>query len=176
MTGKMKLYIGLLAVGLAVVGMAGGLLVARPARVAIPTGQPVISAESYWHMEGYIGRLFVYESGEVVYVVDSGLRFPMPDHPAVRTWSKGHLSTEQLNDLLKLVKSSEFAALNDAYTFDGNPSSDLWYTLVVSLPDTAKAVKANSYMSPDGGKTYPGMPHPLDDIYAALRDIAQNHV
>ena len=173
---RMKLYVALIAVALAVVGVAGGLLVARPARTIIPAGQPVISAESYWHMAGHKGRLFVYENGDLIYIEDTGLRIPTPDRPAVRTWSTGHLSTGQLDGLLSLVRSNEFAALNDSYTYDGNPSSDLWYTLVVSLPDLAKGVKADSYLSPDGGETYPGMPHPLDEIYAALRDIAANRV
>ena len=123
-------------------------------------------------MAGHKGRLFVYENGDLLYIEDSGLRIPTPDRPAVRTWGTGHLGTGQLDGLLRLLRSGEFAALNDGYMYDGNPSSDLWYTLVVSLPDLAKGVKAGSYLSPDGGETYPGMPHPLDEI---LRGTAERY-
>jgi hypothetical protein len=173
---RMKLYLGLMVVALAIVGVAGGLLVARPARTIIPAGQPVISAESYWHMAGHKGRLFVYENGDLLYIEDTGLRIPTPDRPAVRTWNAGHLGVGQLDGLLRLLGGNEFKSLNDSYMYDGNPSSDLWYTLVVSLPDLARGVKANIYLSPDRGETYPGMPHPLDEIYAALRSVTEKNV
>lgn len=171
---KMGLLIGCTVLSLAAITTSAILLLAKPSQFDIPTSPAIVSAEAYWHMSGYRERIIVYQDGEVRCVIDRGLRIPTAEHPAVRTWKVGSLSNSDLQALSALVDNPDFATLESEYYYSGNPSSDLWLTVVVDTGTSTKAVTARSFMSPDGGKTYPGMPYPMDDIYARLHDIAEN--
>jgi hypothetical protein len=173
MTRKILLYAGLL-VALAVLGTGVGLMAARPHTLKIPEKPPVISDEAYWHMAGEKEQVFIYEDRSVICIEDTGLRVLSPDRPAKREWKQGTISQKEFEDLQGLATSSEFTALNESYQYEGNPSSDLWFTVEIRDGSLYKTVQADSYLSPDQRVTYPDMPHPLDNIYARLHNIAQH--
>ncbi len=96
MTAKLKLYIGLLPLGLALLG--GGLwfllnpITSAPVTVPVfdvPEGEPVIIMERVFIMGGERNQLAIYEDGTVIYHKDKGLRPPPPPgESATRTWSR----------------------------------------------------------------------------------------
>jgi hypothetical protein len=174
MTRKMMLLVGLLIVAVAVLGTGVGLLVNRPPTLKIPEATPVISAEANWIMGGQKERLFIYEDGSVICLEDTGLRVPSPGHPSKRTWKQGTISEQELAELSDLTAGSEFSKLEPSYLYEGNPRSDLRFTVEVRNGLTYKSVWADSYLSPDQKLTYPDMPYPLNDIYKRLHNIALN--
>jgi hypothetical protein len=174
MKGRMKVYVGLLVVALVVLGTGVGLLTTRPAKLELTDASPVVSVEAYYYMEGYKDRLFIYTDGTIIRVEDRGLRVPSADRPATRTRGKGTLGRQELSDLLGVPTGDGIADLDRSYDFPGNPSSDLWYTLVVSNGPSPRSVIARGYLSADMEVTQPDMPHPLDELYAELHDIATN--
>jgi len=181
MTGKMKLYLGLLALGLLLVG--GGLwFLYNPVPVIdIPEGTPVISEKLDYIMRGEFSYLYIYEDGSVIYIEEKGLRLPSPGHPPTRTWKTGKLQLEELNSLLEFVKNSGFEKLDEYYQFPGKPiegggftMGDMGFTITIDYGNLNKTVTAFGYLTPDQGKTYPDMPYPLNEIYKKLKDIAEN--
>jgi hypothetical protein len=167
----MKVYLGLLVLALAMVGVAAGLIIARPAGIDVPDELPIVWADSAYVMRGEREQLFIYNDGTVIGVVDRGLR--PPGGSPTRKWSRGFINDKKgMLALMTGLQNEEFFGLADSYTYPGPSSSDLHYTLTVNLPDYGKWVRAIGFMSPDGGVTQPDMPHPLDDIYRSLRQIA----
>jgi hypothetical protein len=176
--GKMRLYIGLLVLGLVAIGVGSWLLAKSPPRIEIPEGSPVIFEEVRYLMRGEISYLYIYEDGSIIYIQEKGLRFPFPDHPATRTWKTGKLTTEQLDSLLAYLDNSGLDKLNDSYTFPGKPEgggitmSDMSFTVIVDDENLSKNVTAFGYLTPDKDETYPDMPVPLNEIYVRLRALA----
>jgi hypothetical protein len=174
MKGRMRVYVVLLVVALTVLGTGVGLMATRPARLELPDASPIVSVEAYYHMGGYKDRLFIYADGTIIRIEDRGLRVPSAAHPATRTWGMGTLGSQELSSLLSELTGPGLTDLDQSYDFLGNPSSDLWYTLVVSNGPSPRSVIARGYRSSDRGVTQPDMPHPLDELYAELHDIATN--
>ena len=198
MTGKTKLYIGLLALGVVLIG--GGLwLLFHPApAVDAPEGTPAISEKtSYSHlipdstpiisanishvMRGEFNLLSIYEDGEIIYIEEKGLRMPSPEYPPTRIWRTGQISSEELSSLINFFRDNHFDELNDHYKFPGIPVEgsgtgfgDMDGTISIDYQDLHKTVRAAQYISHDDGMTYPDMPYPLNEIYRKLRDIAVN--
>ncbi len=180
MTNKMKLLIGLLVVGIALV-VTGIVLAVLPGqdKVNIPEGSPVIYEQARYLMGGANNELFIYDDGSIIYIEEKGLRFPMPERPATRTWRTGKLTGEQLDSLVDYLNNSGLDKLDEYYNYTTKPdesgsfsSSDMGFTITVNSGNLSKTVKTFGYMSPDNGETYPDMPAPLNDIYARLRTIA----
>jgi hypothetical protein len=48
------------------------------------------------------------------------------------------------------------------------------FTISVNSENLNKTVTAFGYLTPDGGKTYPDMPYPLNELYRRLKYIADN--
>ena len=139
MTGKMRLYIGLLVLGLLLVGSGAWLLFNPPASIDfslndaviagkldspsvinLPQGTPVISEKLEYIMRGECDHLCIYPDGSITYSEEKGLRMPFPN-PPTRTWKTGKLQPEQLDSLLEFVKNSGFEKLDEYYQFPGKP-------------------------------------------------------
>ncbi len=171
---RLKIYVGLLVAAVAVVAAGTAMLLTRPRAFDIPASPAVVSAQAYWHMSGYRETILVFGDGRVRCTVEQGLRVPSPRHPATQIWKIGRIPTSEVDQLVSLIATPQFSDLTGAYSYNGNPSSDLWFKLVTEYNGMQKTVQANSFASPDAGNTYPEMPHPLDDIYAQLHSIVQN--
>jgi hypothetical protein len=177
MTGKMKLYIGLLILGLVLIGGGVWLLfhpvVDTPAisentsySHLFPDSPPVISANISHVMSGEFNSLSIYGDGEIIYIKEEGLRMRLhsPEYPPTRTWRTGQLQEEELDSLLDFIKKSGFEGLEDRYKFPGEPiesnglsgfrEGDMFYTVAVNYGDLHKKVGASSYLTPDEGMTY----------------------
>lgn len=144
MTTRIKLYIGLLVLGVVIVG-GGLLLLIRPAPPAavqtprpvraisgntsysylIPEGTPVVSSNASYVMRGRFDFLFIYSDGSILSIREEGLRVPSPEHPPTRTWKTGKLREDELQRLISLFLNSEFAALDTYYQFPGKPLEPL---------------------------------------------------
>ena len=180
MTGKMKLYIGLLALGLLLLG--GGLwLLYNPVPVIeIPEGEPVIVIDISFRMGGEQSQLAIYKNGTVIYHEDKGLRPPPPpEHPPTRTWKTGKLEEEELSGLIDFFKSSKFDELDTYYqspsvSVGAGVISDLYCTISISSGNFSNTVRTFGYFPPDSNLPYPGLPYPLDEIYEKLKDIEDN--
>lgn len=187
MAGKMKLYLGLLALGLLLVGGGLWFLVNSPPRIEIPEGAPAIAMDLNFVMRGEFGKLYLYDDGGVLYVEESGLREPSPDYPPTRVWKTGSISKEELSSLIRLFQTGEFAELDEYYQFSGKPMEpiegvptggftmgDGSFTFSINYGDLQKTVTAFGYLTPDHGITYPDMPYPLNEIYKKLKQIIEN--
>ena len=180
MTGKMKLYIGLLVLGLAMVGTGLWFLFNPVPVIKIPEGEPVIAMELDFVMGGKESQLAIYEDGTVIYHEDKGLRPPpLMGRTPTRTWKTGLLQEEELNNLIDFFKSSKFDELDTYYQYpdpswEGGTISDMYCTVSINYGDLYKAVRAFGYLTPDKGLTYPDMPYPFNEIYKKLKDIAEN--
>jgi hypothetical protein len=179
MVGKMKLYIGLLILGLVMIGAGVWFLVNSAPAINIPEGAPVITANASYIMRGEFSHLYIYEDGSIILVEDKGLRIPSPGHPPTRTWKIDQLEDEELGKLISLFKSSQFEKLDKYYQFPGKPidgggftMGDMGFTISIDYENLNKTVTAFGYLTPDHGETYPDMPSPLNEIYQKLRDIA----
>ena len=187
MAGKMKLYLGLLVLGLVLVG--GGLwLLYNPVPVIeIPEGEPVIAMNLDFVMRGESSKLYLYDDGGVLYVEEKNLRMPTREYPPTRVWGKGQIQAEELSSLIRLFQTGEFAELDKYYQFSGKPMEpiegvptggftmgDGSFTFSINYGDLQKTVTAFGYLTPDHGITYPDMPYPLNEIYKKLKQIIEN--
>jgi hypothetical protein len=179
MTGKMKLYIGLLVLGVVAIGSGVWMLVKSPPRIDIPEEPPVIYEQLDYIMRGEFKYLYIYGDGSIIYIEEKGLRLPMPGHPATRTWGTGEFTPEQLDSLVAYFQSSGFDKLEEHYLFPGEPGEggsmtrgDMDFTISIYSKNLSKTVTASGYLTPDKGETYPDMPSPLNEIYQRLRAIA----
>lgn len=198
MTGKMKLYIGLLALGVVLIGW-GLWLLFNPAPVTntpepapaisektsyshlIPDSAPVISANISYIMRGEFEFLSIYGDGSIVYIEEKGLRMPSPENPPTRTWKTGKLQPEELNGLLEFIEDSGFDKLDEYYKFIGKPvegggftMGDMDYAVSINHGGLHKTTRTLGYLTPDHGLTYPDMPYPLNEIHKRLKQIANN--
>ncbi|MDD5039169.1 MAG: hypothetical protein PHN78_07630 [Dehalococcoidales bacterium] len=183
MNKKIRLYVGLLVLGLALVGGGVWLLhSSAQAKVSIPEGTPVIYEKLDYIMRGQFSYLYIYKDGSIVLVEEKGLRLPSPGHPPTRTWKTGKLTSEQLDSLIDYLKNSGLNKLEERYQFPGQPieggpaggftMGDMGFTLIVKSGDLNKTVTAFGYLTSDQGETYPDMPSPLNDVFIRLRAIA----
>ncbi len=194
MTGKMKLYIGLLVLVLLLVGGSLWLLfnpitsppITTPV-IEIPEGTPVIAMELSFVMRGQAEKLYLYDDGNVLYVEEKNMRMSTPENPPTRVWHKGQIQTEELNSLILLFQTDEFRGMDDYNQFSGSPMEpipgvpaggfamgDGSFKFSINYGNLQKTVAALGYLTPDQGFTYPDMPYPLNEIYSRLRQIIDN--
>ena len=64
----MKLYIGLLVLGVVAIGIAVWMLVKPPSRIDIPEETPVIYEQLNYIMRGEFKYLYIYEDGSIIYI------------------------------------------------------------------------------------------------------------
>ncbi len=122
MTAKMKLYVGLLALGVLLIGSGVWLFYgSTQTKVSIPEGNPVIYEKLDYIMRGEFSYLYIYGDGSIIYIEEKGLRLPTPGHPPTRTWKTGQLQEGELEQLTSLFQSSQFAGLDKYYQFPGKP-------------------------------------------------------
>ena len=180
MTGKMKLYIGLLVLGLAMVGTGLWFLFNPVPVIKIPEGEPVIAMELDFVMGGKESQLAIYEDGTVIYHEDKGLRPPpLMGRTPTRTWKTGLLQEEELNNLIDFFKSSKFDELDTYYQYpdpswESGVTSDMDCTISINSGDYKNTVRAFGYFPPDSSLPYPKLPYPLNEIYKKLQAIIVN--
>lgn len=181
MTGKIKLYIGLLVLGVALIGGGLWFLVNAPPAIDIPEGSAVIAMDVNRIMAGEFNHLYIYADGSIIYVEEKNLRMPTREYPPTRIWETGKLREEELKSLLEFIKNSGFEELEDGYKFPGKPIAgggfsmgDMNYAVSINYGDLHKTVWALGYLTPDQGLTYPDLPYPLNEIYSKLKNIAEN--
>lgn len=181
MTGRMKLYIGLLILGMVVIGSGIWFLVKSPPEINIPEEPPVIYEQLDYVMRGEFSSLYIYGDGSIIYIAEKGLRIRSPLHPPTRTWKTGKFTPQQLDSLLAYLENSGLDELDEYYQFPGKPledggfsMGDMSFTISVNSGNLSKKVTAFGYLTPDHGETYPDMPYPLNEIYRRLKDIAVN--
>jgi hypothetical protein len=179
MTGKMKLYIGLLVLGVVVIGSGVWMLAKSPLNIDMPEEPPVIYEQLDYIMRGEFKYLYIYGDGSIIYVEEKGLRLPTPGHPATRTWRTGKFTPEQLDSLLTYFENSGLDKLDEHYLFPGElgeggsiTRGDMDFTISIYSENLSKTVTASGYLTPDKGETYPDMPSPLNEMYQRLRAIA----
>ena len=171
MTGRTKLYIGLVVLGMALI-IAGLWFILNPSVVVkIPEVEPVIAMENTFTMAGIRNKLFIYRDGTVIYVEEEGLR---PGGTRNRTWSKGRIDKQELDTIITFIRDSGFAGLENSYYRQESPESDLHHTITVSYQGIYKTVTTSGYFPPDSSQPYEKLPSPLDEIYIKLMDIAIN--
>jgi len=90
MTGKIKLYIGLLALGLALIGGGVWLLFSSPPEIDIPEEAPIITMHNSYRTIGQGPDILnIYEGGTVIYIEEKGIS------PRTRIWKTGQLQNEE---------------------------------------------------------------------------------
>lgn len=146
-------------------------------RPEIPVGTPVISMQIRALMGGTFEKLDIYDDGTVLDVKDTNLRMSPPEGPT-RVWRKGLIQAEELNGLIRLFQSSEFASLNSSYVFPGEPTAplqgpplngrvfgDAGYGFTINSTGLQKTVGTFGYLAPGD------MPYPLGELYTKLRAV-----
>jgi hypothetical protein len=176
---RIRLYIGLAVLGVALIAAASLLLLrSAPATVSLPEGTPIVLEKLDYVMRGRSDRIYVYEDGSIVYTQDTNMRMPTAENPPTRIWSTGKLTQAQLGQILALLQSVDFATLESYYQYPPKDTSppfvhgDMSMTVFVDYSQMSKTVTAFGYLTPDQGATYPDMPHPLDELYVKFRDAA----
>ncbi len=174
----MKLYVGLLVLGVVLVGVGSWFLfnpMLVPA-IEIPEGRPVITMHSSFRTIGNgPNHLRIYQDGIVIYTEGKGIGLE-----ATKIWRTGQLEKEELASLLTFFSDSNFESLDEFYEFPGESTNGgtkvggMSLTISIEYENLQKEVSARQYLSPDGGMTYPDMPYPLDEIYKKLKHIAEN--
>jgi len=170
MTSKMKLYIGLLALGIVVVGGGVWMLAKSPPQINIPEDNPVIYEQLDYVMRGEFKYLYIYDDGSIIYVEEKGLR-PAGGNPT-RIWKTGEIRQQQLDSLLAYLGNSQLETLEDHYVYSGERKSDMQFTITVNSDKLSKTVSALGYPAPDNGGAYLDMPAPLNEIYERLKTIS----
>ncbi len=142
----------------------------------LPDGEPVIVMQLSYMMQGSQQEVRVYEDGSVLHILEKGLRFPTPEHPAVRIWKAGNISPEGYGEVRSFIDSADFFELDEYYQVPGTEqvTSDLQFTLSVNGESTGKTVRASGYFTPDTDYQNNLLPWPLDEIYLKLIDIGEN--
>ncbi|MDP2730853.1 MAG: hypothetical protein Q8O55_10285 [Dehalococcoidales bacterium] len=171
MTVRTKLYIGLLALVVVMVGGSLWFLFNATPVIDIPEGKPIIAAESSYTLGAQDrDRLFIYENGMVVFVEDEWYR---PTMSKTRTWNVGQLEKVELDNIILLFQSDNFTALEDSYKWPP-PSRVFNYIVSIDYQGITKTVTVTGYPTPDEGLTYPDMPYPLNEIYQELKQVIDN--
>jgi len=91
MTGKMKLYAGLLVLGLVLVGGGLWFLFNPSSVIEVPEGEPVIAMNITRPAGGTATQLAIYENGTVICRENKGFRRGWEDYPPTITWRAGTL-------------------------------------------------------------------------------------
>jgi hypothetical protein len=145
-----------------------------------PQSKPVISDRMYDIKGGEFRYLCIYEDGSLTCIEMKNLLDPVDQH--VQILKTGKLDEGELNDLIGFFEVSGFRELKLDNQFPGLLDkdgkiilSDVHYSVSNNFESWGTFVKASNYLSPNGGKTYPDMPYPLNEIYKRLRDIAENN-
>lgn len=189
-TGRLIALLGIPGFGFLITGLILLLNSSAAPPFEVPDAPPLVNMEMLHTMGGTKSQLLIYGDCSVYYREDTNLRVS-PEFN--RTWSTGDLSGGELDELLGFIAESGFGDLESGYHFTGEPvtagntpddvtvglaggvrSGDMMLTLAVNMPGLRRVVFASSYLSPDGGMTYPEMPYPLDEVYCRLKDIAEN--
>ncbi len=180
MTGRMKLYIGLLALGVVLVGGGLWFLLNSPPRIDVPEGEPVVAMNITNFAGGTASQLAIYEDGTVIYRENDGFRREAVDldYPATSTWRTGNLQEEEIDNLVDFFRNSHFDELDTYYQSPGAPDPDEWgatdFIVSFNYGDLNKTVRAFGYLTPIGSVAPPEMPYPLDEIHKRLMDIVEN--
>ncbi len=180
MTGKMKLYIGLLVLGLLMVGGGLWFLLNTPPRIDIPEGEPVIAMNITNFSVGTASQLAIYENGTVIYRENKGFRRGWEDYPPTSTWRVGNLREEEMDSLIDFLRRSRFDELDTYYQSSGShgEAGGMWgetvFIVSFNYGDLHKTVRALGYLTPIGSMAPPDMPYPLDEIHKKLMDIVGN--
>ncbi len=142
----------------------------------IPNEEPVIVMQLSYMMQGSQQEIRVFKDGSVLHILEKGLRFPSPGHPAVRIWKTGNISPEGYGEVRSFIDSAGFLALDEHYQVPGTEqvTSDLHFTISVKGESTGKTVTASGYFTPDTDYRMNLLPPPLDEIYLKLIGIAEN--
>lgn len=170
----MKKLLIIAALGLLLIGSGIWLLYSSAPAIYIPESSPVITM---CNVNRTIGQgdtiLAIYEEGSIVYLEDKG--------PFGRVWHTGKIGEAELGNLLDFFRESGFGEMERVYQFPGvsvpgaTKMGGMSCSFTLNYGGLLKTVDANWYLSPDGGKTYPDMPYPLNEIYRRLRIIADNY-
>jgi hypothetical protein len=137
-----------------------------------PRSDQVISNRLYDIKKGEFRYLSIYQDRSLIAIQMNGLLEPVDQH--VRILKTGKLSEEELNDLIEFFENSGFKVMDKTNGFSGSPGSEVHYSVSARLGSSYRYVRASNYFSPDGGKTYPDMPYPLNEIYGRLKSIADS--
>jgi len=137
-----------------------------------PRSDQVISDRLYDIDKGEFRYLSIYQDGSLIAIQMDGLLEPVDQH--VRILKTGELGGEELNSLIEFFEDSGFKEMDKNNEFSGSSGSEVHYSVSALLGSSYRSIKASNYLSPDGGKTYPDMPYPLNEIYQRLKDIAEN--
>ena len=157
-------------------------------KLDIPEGTPVITMQLDFVMRGLFGKLYLYDDGRVLYIEEKNMRISTQENPPTRVWNTGRIQTEDLNSLIQLFQTDEFAGMDKYYQFSGSPMEpiagapaggfsmgDGSFTFSFNSGELQKTVTAFGYLTPDKGLTYPNMPYPLNEIYERLKKIIVNN-
>ncbi len=137
-----------------------------------PQSEQVISERLHDIKNGEFRYLSIYEDGSLTSIQMEGLREPVSQHVVIK--KTGKFDEEELRSLIEFFEISGFKEMNKNNEFPGSAASDMHYSVSARLGSSYQYVMASNYLSPDGGKTYPDMPYPLNEIYKRLKEIADN--
>jgi len=137
-----------------------------------PRSEQVISDRLYDIDKGEFRYLSIYQDGSLIAIQMDGLLEPVDQH--IRILKTGKLSEEELTDLIEFFENSGFKVMDKTNEFSGSSGSKVHYNVSALLGSSYRSIKASNYLSPDGGKAYPDMPYPLNEIYQRLKEIAEN--
>jgi len=178
MTGKLKLYISLLVLGLIVIGGGIWMLLNQPTQIGLPEETPVIDLEVKVPPAGTESWLGIYEDGTVISVETSGVWGPDATG-AVRVWKRGRLKGKELDSLLEFVVGNIDSYKEDYdYPRESADGEDIMFMMfVVRYENIGKIVRAHNYLSPSSYPfymAYPDLPSPLKKTYERLCGIARD--
>ena len=152
MTGKLKLYIGLLVLGMILVGGGVWLLF-----------HPMVNTPE------------ISENTSYAYLIPDS-----PPVRTWRTGQLREEELDSLLDFIKESGFAEMADNYhfpgepiESGGLSGFRSGDMFYTVAVNYRDLHKKVGASSYLTPDEGMTYPDMPYPMNELHKVLWQIAE---
>jgi hypothetical protein len=139
----------------------------------------LISQTVQYISSGETDYLYIYTDGSVICVTERSKSKALQASLPVKIYKTGVISQTVLDSLFFYYLSSGFSELNSYYQFWGKQNwdedvtfGDMGCTFTFDFGACHKNITALGYLSPDGGLTYPDMPHPLDEIFQRLREIA----
>ncbi len=153
--------------------LGGNQSIAVPWKIRVPAGKPLVFETIDHVMAGNDSNLYIFPNGTIIFFEETHLRLSTPQAPPTRIWKTGKIDAGDLNQLLVLVQSEQFAALNSSYVVfgpsvaGGGPMADAIVTFSVEWSTVNKTVTTYA-LSTDR------MPPPLGDIYLRLQNISAN--
>jgi len=179
-SGKTKLYIGLLMAGLALLSVGLWLLFYRSPVIEIPEGEPVITMNLTNPLQGTSSLLSIYGDGTVISRQDDWFNIGLgnEDYPATSVWKTGMLAPEKLGELTAMCMDSAFLALEESYQSESAVGSGttgkINFIVSFSHESIKKTVRALGYLNPLDSTPASRPPYPLDIIAEKLTDIYEN--